>query len=155
MNGLPPPQSKQDRAGETARAEITRYFGLATEMRSQPRLRGVKGICQFDIVGAGSWYVAVNNGAVHVLDGADHQVQADCIVTCAGEDFLRILRGENYLNMLTAILQGLATISGDFTFGYSFLSRLVLPSPGVPTHGQRDMGSRGAHYVGKDDSQHP
>jgi len=133
MSSQQPQQATQHAGGETASNEIAELFRQAASMRSQPRLRGVTGICRFDIAGAGSWSVAVNDGEISVLEGTGNALRADCVVTCGAEDFLRILRRENQMNLLTAGMQGLLAISGDTVFAMAFLgSVIVAPVAAVP-----------------------
>lgn len=119
------PQASQQTAGETASGEIAEFFKQSGEMRSQPRLRGVTGVCRFDFAGEGSWSVAVNDGEVTVIEGAGDALRADCVVSSSPEDFLRSLRGDNYMNLLTAAMQGLVTVSGDKVFAMAFLGNVV------------------------------
>lgn len=118
-------QAAQPGSGQTATNEIAEFFKQAGEMRSQPRLRGITGVCRFDVAGAGTWSVAVNDGEVSVIEGAGSALRADCVVSCGAEDLLRILRGENHLNLITAGMQGLVTVTGDKVFGMAFLGNVV------------------------------
>lgn len=94
-------------------------------MRTQPRLRGITGVCRFEIAGAGTWSAAVNDGEVSVIEGAGSALRADCVVSCGAEDFLRIVHRENNLNLLTAAMQGPVTVSGDMVFAFAFLGNVV------------------------------
>lgn len=94
-------------------------------MRSQPRLRGITGICRFDIAGVGSWSVGANDGEITVIEGAGNGLRADCAVACSAEDFRRILHGENHLNLITAAMQGLVSVTGDHVFAMAFLGNVV------------------------------
>lgn len=118
-------QAAQPGSGQTAANEIAAFFRQAGEMRSQPRLRGITGVCRFDIAGAGTWSVAVNDGEVTVIEGAGSALHADCVVSCGAEDFLRILRGDNHMNLITAGMQGLVTVTGDKVFGMAFLGNVI------------------------------
>lgn len=119
------PQTPQQTAGETASREIGGFFTQAGELRSQPRLRGITGVCRFDIAGAGVWSVATNDGEATVIEGAGSALHADCVVSCSAEDFLRIVHGENYLNLITAAMQGLVTVSGNNVFAMALLGNVV------------------------------
>src|SRR5215472_15592113 len=118
-------QAPQQAAGEMAHNEIEAFFRDAGKMRSQPRLRGITGVCRFDIAGVGTWSVAVNDGEIGVIEGAGNALHADCVVSCSAEDLLRILHDENHLNLLTAGMQGLVTISGDTVFAMAYLENVV------------------------------
>ena len=120
-------------SGETGNNEVAEFFRQAGEMRSQPRLRSVTGVCRFDIAGAGSWSVAVNDGEVTVIQGAGNALRADCVVSCDAQDFLRILHGENHMNMVTAAMQGLVNVSGDNVFAMALLGNVVA-APIATTH---------------------
>ena len=119
------PQTPQQTAGETASGEIAEFFRQAGEMRSQPRLRGITGVCRFDIAGAGVWNVATNDGEATVIEGTGSALRADCVVSCRAEDFLQIVHGENHLNLTTAAMQGLVTVSGNSVFAMALLGNVV------------------------------
>lgn len=125
MSDQNPTEAPQQTAGETAFGEIAEFFRQAGEMRTQPRLRGITGVCRFDIAGVGSWSVAVNDGEIKVIEGAGSALHADCVVACKAEDFLRIVHGENHLNLITAAMQGLVTVTGDLVFAMAFLGNVV------------------------------
>lgn len=112
-------------SAQTGNNEIEEFFRRAGEMRSQPRLRGITGVCRFDIAGAGSWSLAVNDGEVTIIQGAGNALRADCTVLCDAEDFLRILHGEGHMNLVTAAMQGLVTVSGDTVFAMVLLGNVV------------------------------
>ncbi|MCI0362380.1 MAG: SCP2 sterol-binding domain-containing protein [Phycisphaerales bacterium] len=81
------------------------------ERRYDPRLEGVTGTYRFDIQAADHWYVwrvAVNDGNVDVSQGT---ADADCVIGCSEEDFIRIASGEQ--NLITATLQGRVEVAGD------------------------------------------
>src|SRR5262245_5782031 len=125
MSNQNPTPAPQQITGETARNEIAAFFRQAGEMRSQPRLRGITGVCRYEIVGAGIWNVTVNDGEIGLIEGAGNALHADCVVSCSAEDLLRILHDENHLNLLTAGMQGLVTVSGDTVFAMAFLGNAV------------------------------
>lgn len=127
MNDQNSPEAPQQTAGEAANAngEIAAFFRQAGEMRSQPRLRGITGVCRFDITGVGSWSVAANDGEITVIEGAGSALHADCVVACDAKDFLRILHGKSHLNLVTAAMQGLVSVTGDRVFAMAFLGNVV------------------------------
>lgn len=125
MSSQQPEQATQQAAGGSARQEIEDFFKQAGALHTQPRLRGVAGVCRFDISGAGSWDVAVNDGEVSVIEGAGNALRPDCVVSCGAEDFLRILHRDHYLNLLTAAMQGLVTVTGDKVFSMALLGNVV------------------------------
>lgn len=122
---LTPQQTAGEMAGEAEKKEIAGFFKRAGEMRSQPRLRGVTGVCRFDIDGAGTWSVAANEGEVTIIEGAGSALRADCVVECSAEDFLHIVHADHHMNLLTAAMQGLVTVSGDKVFAMVFLGNVV------------------------------
>lgn len=126
MSDQNPPQTPQTAAGEAAaHQEIAEFFKQDTEVRTQPRLRGLRGVCRFDITGVGIWNIAVNDGQVTVIEGAGNALPADCVVTGSAQDTLRIIHRENYMNLLTAAMQGLITVTGDKVFAMALLGNFV------------------------------
>jgi hypothetical protein len=121
------PEAPQQTAGAAphTNGEIAEFFRQAGDMRSQPRLHGITGVCRFDIAGVGSWSVAVNDGEITVIEGAGNALHADCVVACGAEDFLRILHGENHLNLTTAAMQSLVSVTGDHVFAMALLGNVV------------------------------
>lgn len=127
MSNQNPPDVPQHTADETANVnqEIVAFFRQAGDMRSQPRLHGITGVCRFDIAGVGSWSVAVNDGEITVIEGVGNALHADCVIACGAEDFLRIVHGENHLNLTTAAMQSLVSVTGDHVFAMAFLGNVV------------------------------
>jgi putative sterol carrier protein len=72
------------------------------------RTRGLTASYRFDVEGAGSWRVDVDDGTVAVSesDGA-----ADCVIAVPEELFLRIVRGEQ--SPMGAFLMGKIRVEGD------------------------------------------
>jgi putative sterol carrier protein len=72
------------------------------------RTRGLTASYRFDVEGAGSWRVHVDDGAVAVSqsDGA-----ADCVIAVPEDLFLRIVRGEQ--SPMGAFLMGKIRVEGD------------------------------------------
>jgi putative sterol carrier protein len=72
------------------------------------RTRGLTASYRFDIEGAGSWRVEIDDGAVAVSesDGA-----ADCVIAAPEDLFLRIVRGEQ--SPMGAFLMGKIRVEGD------------------------------------------
>src|SRR6266852_9373515 len=84
------------------------FFEELAQRGYEPSLRCVRGTVRFDIMGEGSWWVQVRNGALTVArDGAS----ADCGYAVAVADFVPLARGEQ--NPFTAALQGRLHIWGD------------------------------------------
>jgi putative sterol carrier protein len=74
------------------------------------RTRGTTASYRFDVEGAGSWHVDVNDGAVEVTESG---APADCVIRASEENLLRIVRGE--LNPVTAYMTGRVRVEGDIT----------------------------------------
>ena len=72
------------------------------------RTRGLTATYRFDVDGAGSWLVAVDDGAVSV---SETDVAADCVISAPEELFLRIVRGEQ--SPMGAFLMGKIRVEGD------------------------------------------
>jgi putative sterol carrier protein len=96
---------------ETAR----QIFELHRMQEYEPFLRGVRGTYLFDIEQVGSWFVAVDDGAL-TIDEAKHD--ADCVIRCSEEDFVDIVEGRR--NLLTAVLQGRVQVRGDVALAQKF-----------------------------------
>jgi hypothetical protein len=97
------------------------------ESGPQPRLRGLSGICQFNIDGAGIWQATIKKGVITVVEGtvAD-PASVTCTITCEVTDFLRLIHREGNLNVFAAALQELFTINGDLPFAWAALGGFIL-----------------------------
>ena len=75
-----------------AAASAREFFeGLAERTRhSAARTRGLRATYRFDVEGAGSWRVEVDDGAVSV---SESDAAADCVIAVPEQLFLRIVRG--------------------------------------------------------------
>lgn len=92
-------------------AETAREFFEELAAKSagdSERTRGLTASYRFDVTGAGSWHVDVDDGAVTVAesDGA-----ADCVIAVPEDLFLRIVRGEQ--SPMGAFLMGKIRVEGD------------------------------------------
>lgn len=87
-----------------------------------PGLARITGTYRFDIQGVGVWRVRVDRGRVVVHEGTG---DADCIVRCSPDDFVRLARGEQ--NLVTAFMQGRVEIEGDLALAQALHG--ILPSP--------------------------
>ena len=72
------------------------------------RTRGLTASYRFDVEGAGSWRVDVDDGAVAV---SESDGDADCVLAVPEELFLRIVRGEQ--SPMGAFLMGKIRVEGD------------------------------------------
>ncbi len=90
-------------------AESARELFEGLEGRIDPvRTRGTRASYRFDVAGAGTWRVEVNDGAVDV---AESDAPADCVIRASEEDLLRVVRGE--LSAVTAYMTGRVRVEGD------------------------------------------
>ena len=62
----------------------------------------------FDVEGAGTWFVSVDDGRVSVTEGAG---EADCTISTSEENFQKMVSGD--LNPTTAYMTGKLKIKGD------------------------------------------
>lgn len=72
------------------------------------RIAGMSNTYVFDIDGAGTWTVAIADGAITVTEGAS---DADCTFSASEESFQKIIAGEQ--NPTTAYMTGKLKIKGD------------------------------------------
>ena len=63
----------------------------------------------FDIEGAGTWTVAVDDGQIHVTEGDGGG--GDCTISASAENFERIVSGEQ--NPTAAYMSGKLKVKGD------------------------------------------
>ncbi len=62
----------------------------------------------FDVEGAGTWFVSVDDGQVSVTEGGG---EADCTISTSEENFQKMVSGD--LNPTTAYMTGKLKIKGD------------------------------------------
>jgi putative sterol carrier protein len=72
------------------------------------RTRGLRATYRFDVDGAGSWRVAVDDGAVSV---SESDAAADCVIAVPEDLFLRIVSGQQ--SPMGAFLMGKIRVEGD------------------------------------------
>lgn len=72
------------------------------------RTRGLSATYRFDVDGAGSWLVAVDDGAVSVSESGG---EADCVVKASEQTFLGIVNGSQ--SPMGAFLMGKVRVEGD------------------------------------------
>ena len=89
--------------------ESPREFFETLETRvDASKAAGMTASYKFDIEGAGSWFVDVDDGKVTVTeDGGD----ADCTISASSETFLKIANGEQ--NPTAAYMSGKLKVKGD------------------------------------------
>ena len=89
--------------------ESPKEFFESLETRVDPaKAAGLNASYRFDIDGAGSWLVEVDDGKVSVSEnGGD----ADTIISTSAETFMKIADGEQ--NPTSAYMSGKLKVSGD------------------------------------------
>jgi putative sterol carrier protein len=87
---------------------VQEFFDSLASRADAEKTAGMNNSYLFDIDGAGSWVVSVNDGAVSVAEGPG---EADTTITTNEESFLAITRGE--LNPTSAYMTGKLKIKGD------------------------------------------
>lgn len=73
----------------------------------------------------------MNESEVTVIEGAGKALSATCTVSCSTEDFLHIVHRVGHMNLVTAAMQGLVTVTGDKVFAMAFLGNVVFVPEGV------------------------
>ena len=92
-------------------AESAREFFDGLEGRLDPaKLDGITASYRFDITGAGSWHVAVADGAAKVTESDG---PADCTITMTEDVFDRLRSGTQ--NPTTAFMTGKIKVDGDMS----------------------------------------
>jgi putative sterol carrier protein len=90
-------------------ADSAREFFEGLEARVDPaKTAGMSNTYVFDIDGAGTWTVAVDDGNVQVSEGAG---DADATISASEETFQKIAAGEQ--NATSAYMTGKLKIKGD------------------------------------------
>jgi putative sterol carrier protein len=89
--------------------ESPKEFFETLESRVDPaKAAGMAASYRFEIEGAGSWHVDVDDGKVTVTEnGGD----ADCTISTSDETFMKIANGEQ--NPTAAYMSGKLKVSGD------------------------------------------
>ena len=83
------------------------FEGLPTRVDPE-RIAGMSNTYVFDIEGAGTWTVAIADGAIEVTEGAG---DADTTFSATEESFEKMVAGEQ--NPTTAYMTGKLKIKGD------------------------------------------
>jgi putative sterol carrier protein len=91
-------------------ASARELFESLEERVDPARTRGTTASYRFEVAGAGTWRVEVNDGKVDVTES---DAPADCVIRASEENLLRIVRGE--LNPVTAYMTGRVRVEGDLT----------------------------------------
>jgi putative sterol carrier protein len=84
------------------------FFDTLESRIDQSRTAGMNNSYLFDIDGAGTWKVDVQDGSVKVTEGTD---DADVTITTSEETFEKIVSGEQ--NATSAYMTGKLKVKGD------------------------------------------
>jgi hypothetical protein len=117
-----PARLPADRSVDDA-VTIRNLFARLSMRKSDPRLKGMDGIYQFEVEGFGSWYLTVQGGSLAVSRGP---VAVDCAIVFSPEDFIGIASGQR--NLMSAFLQGRVSGWGDIGMALAFRRLLPLSS---------------------------
>jgi len=90
-------------------------FNVHRMQKYAPVLLGVHGTYLFDIDKVGSWFVAVNDGALNI---EETKRDADCTISCDERDFVDIVEGRR--NLITSHMQGRVKVRGDMALAQKF-----------------------------------
>ena len=116
-------------------------FNLHRMQKHEPVLRGVHGTYLFDIDKVGCWFVAVDDGAIHV---EETKRDADCTISCDEPDFVDIVEGRRQL--ITSYMQGRVKIHGDMALAQKFhglvSAKIEEKRPGKATRAKKDEVKR-------------
>jgi putative sterol carrier protein len=74
----------------------------------EPRFAGTHATVRFDVRGAGSWLLRIDDGNYSIQEGSGN---ADLVVASDEEDFANVMEGRH--NFITAALQNRLEASGD------------------------------------------
>ena len=87
---------------------VKEFFEGLAERADASKTAGMNNTYVFDIEGAGTWTVSVQDGSVDVTEGGEG---GDCTISASADDFMKIVRGEQ--NPTTAYMSGKLKIKGD------------------------------------------
>jgi putative sterol carrier protein len=89
-------------------ASVREFFEGLPERVPAERIAGMNNTYVFDIEGAGTWKVAIADGAIEITEGGG---DADVTFSSSEENFQKIVSGEQ--NPTTAYMTGKLKIKGD------------------------------------------
>jgi len=87
---------------------VREFFDGLAQRVDPAKTAGMSNSYVFEIEGAGTWKVDVDDGAVTVTEGGD---SADCTIAASEETFEKIVSGEQ--NPTTAYMTGKLKVKGD------------------------------------------
>jgi putative sterol carrier protein len=88
--------------------DVRAFFDGLPSRIDPSRVAGMRNSYVFDIDGAGTWTVRVEDGAVTVADGTQ---EADCTISASEDTFRQIVNGDQ--NPTTAYMTGKLKVKGD------------------------------------------
>jgi putative sterol carrier protein len=88
---------------------VREFFDGLEARVDESRTAGMTNTYRFDVEGAGSWTVAVDDGKVTVTE--DGEAEPDCTISASEETFQKLVSGEQ--NPTTAYMTGKLKITGD------------------------------------------
>jgi putative sterol carrier protein len=93
-------------------ADNAREFFETLEARAadSTKAAGLNATYLFDIDGAGTWLVRVENGKVSVHEGTG---EADTTISAAADTFMKIVNGQQ--NATSAFMMGKLKVTGDLS----------------------------------------
>jgi putative sterol carrier protein len=89
-------------------ADTREFFDNLASRADATKTAGMNNSYLFDIEGAGTWLVTVDDGVISVAEG---EGEADATISTNEENFAKIVAGE--LNPTTAYMTGKLKIKGD------------------------------------------
>jgi putative sterol carrier protein len=88
---------------------VNEFFDGLSSRVDESKTAGMTNTYRFDIDGAGSWIVDVQDGKVTVVQDGD--AEPDCTISTSEETFQKLVNGD--LNPTTAYMTGKLKIKGD------------------------------------------
>jgi putative sterol carrier protein len=88
---------------------VSEFFEELPSKADESKIAGMNNTYRFDVEGAGSWTVDVQDGKVSVTQDGD--AEPDATIATSQENFQKLLQGE--LNPTTAYMTGKLKIKGD------------------------------------------
>ena len=87
---------------------VRAFFAELPTRTDASKTAGMNNTYLFEVEGAGTWLVSVDDGRVSVTEGGG---EADCTISASEENFAKMVAGE--LNPTTACMTGKLKIKGD------------------------------------------
>jgi ubiquinone biosynthesis protein UbiJ len=100
-------------------------FAILAEHGRDAGLHRVSATWQFDVKGAGTWALRADQGALEVVDGPADQPAVR--VELSEPELLRIARGDEHENLMTALLRGAIRMEGDLRVAQRLQAILPIP----------------------------